>query len=225
MEDETLCLIKFGDRVHLEALMNEGAMYFQTIEHFQKLEADALRGDPSEGLSKVFQSALAEVTFTTDDGRKFEFSGKKGTLINTVRMSTNYVTGLHAFCMYAVTSTNSSSYHVDERVRSGFGDTCVAILNFPAFIDRVQSAVKAAGVGPLEADLVEYMDRDVHTGDMGAFRKYRAFEYQSEYRITVATGFKGPWTLKIGPLHGIAEIGEAARVNEALTLAANLLPP
>ncbi len=146
----------------MQQLMNEGLMYFQTIEHYRKLEADELRGDPSEGLSEYYQAPLVEITWKGDNGKSGRFSGKAGTLVNAVRLSTNHVTRLHAFCLYAVSTED-----------------------------------------PL--------------------RKFREFEYQREYRFAVATGRRGPWKLRLGSLHGIAEIGDTVKANQALTLGYNLL--
>jgi hypothetical protein len=216
-----LALIKFGAPEHIERFVEHGEMYFQTIEHFRKLEADELRGDPSEGLSEYYQSALVELIMTADDGRVSKWSGKSGTLTNAVRLSNANVTGLHVFCMYALRPENPPSLYFDPRVFK-FGAAYAVIDDWGEFFTRVKAALATQGFKHQRA-YVEYVDREIHSGDMGHFRKFREFEYQCEYRIAVGTGLPGPFVMKIGSLRDIATIGVTKDINSVFTIGYNLL--
>ena len=76
----------------------------------------------------------------------------------------------------------------------------------------------------MQRGFVEYMDQDTHSGDMGPFRKFRRFEFQSEYRVAVGTGLPGPRKLRIGSLRSIAEVAPCSTINASLTIGYNLLP-
>jgi hypothetical protein len=218
---ETLGLIKFGARVHMQQLIDEGLLYFQTIEHFRQLERDQLRGDSSEGLTNFYHPPLIELQFTNEAGESIKFSGKDGTLAGPVRISTDQVTGLHVFCLYAITGRNPASMYIDPS-NFAFGDTCVMIYDSETFLRRVMAALRTTGFWA-KVDLVEYVDRNVHSGGMGPFRKFREFEKQSEFRIALATRKTGPFIVRVGSLHDVAELKEASKVNEMLTLGHNLL--
>ena len=110
---ESLGLLKFAERAHVEAFVNEGEMLFRTLEHFRGLEGDQLRGDPDEGLGGYHQVPLVErITITDKHGETREFSTRAGTLRGG-RFRLYQHTGLHVFCCYAIAPRNPSSLYVD----------------------------------------------------------------------------------------------------------------
>jgi len=83
-----------------------------------------------------------------------------------------------------------------------FGDTFAVIRNAPEFVRRVSSAAQAIGQ-EARCSLVEYIDNS-HHGEVGAFRKSSAFEYQSEFRVAIFPGFGRAHVLEIGDISDIA---------------------
>lgn len=68
----------------------------------------------------------------------------------------------------------------------------------------------------LKAGLIEYLDPATYRGRMGTFRKYSDFEYQSEYRLALEPGFGKPYSLRVGDLSDIAELGDLDQVNDMI---------
>ena len=88
-----------------------------------------------------------------------------------------------------------------------FGDTLVVIKDVTTFLHRVEVAAKSIA-SSLHYGPVEYVEREHHAGDMGPFRKYGEFSYQSEFRLVVdaRTPTERPIQIDVGTLHDIAVI-------------------
>jgi hypothetical protein len=116
--------------------------------------------------------------------------------------------------MYAITDTVEDEV-VDPRVRA-FGDSCVLLLNQEEFFKRLRFSMMQEGLTG-RATLVEYYDYDTYAGPVGPFRKSDAFAYQSEYRIVVRPGLRGPRKLFLGNIEDItSEIIPTSEINGRL---------
>jgi hypothetical protein len=65
-----------------------------------------------------------------------------------------------------------------------FGDVAVVIKDLKEFIERIKTASIKKEMGLFQAP-VEYIDKKVHQGKMGPFRKFSEYEYQSEFRFVL----------------------------------------
>ena len=65
---------------------------------------------------------------------------------------------------------------------SDLGTTRLVMLDPQQFIDKARSSLESQGTQPIDG-LVQYVDDDDYVGDVGPFRKLRAFAYQSEWRL------------------------------------------
>ena len=91
------------------------------------------------------------------------------------------------------------------------------LTNAEEFLRRVH-AVAAQNNVTLKQGLVEYVDRAKHNGPVGIFRKFADFAYQSEFRIAVVPGAKGPFSLTVGDLSDILIVGDLCNLSERIRI-------
>ena len=168
-------LLKFGKKIDMKAFQ-EGILYMNTLEHFQKRESCELRGDKDEGLSAIYQAKGGILSRQNDKGEYVPV----GTIVDEVHYRDKNSAYVNVFCMY-VLQFYPQKKCIDER-NFKFGDTFVLILNPIEFLNRVKRAASQRGI-EIYHKLVEYIDREKHNGSMGPFRKFKEFSYQNEFRI------------------------------------------
>lgn len=93
----------------------------------------------------------------------------------------------------------------------GFGDTAILITDLIEFLKRVKAAA-AAVEKPIFHGPVEYVDKKIHDGQMGPFRKFSEYEYQSEFRLVMVGTENEPnksTKLSVGDIRDIVMIGRS----------------
>jgi hypothetical protein len=198
-------LLRFGEKDHLEQFRSEGQLYMNTLEYFNRLEtADAVRGDPSEGLNASHPLRSMQISISLERvGGRLPLTAVSGRL----RFGDTRAAEINVFCLYAV--TGKKNMVVDDRMLKFGGDAAVIILDVPEFVRRVHKALDTRG-WPYESALIDYVDKESHSGPMGPFREYADRNYESEFRIAVHSKLKRPIDeLKIGDLSDITQIGNA----------------
>ncbi len=205
-------LIKFGSTEHIRQLQDEGLMFFNTLAYYQHIEDGHLRGDQDEGIHSVYQSSSARII--VDDGSEAHTIDQSSGLVDIVKFSMCSDVNTNVYCMTAITDSNFGP--VDPR-NFKFGDTFLVLTNTTEFFNRVKRAVFQSDLG-LRGQFVEYIDRNSYSGQMGEFRKFSKFEYQSEYRFVLDQKFGEPYRLRIGSIDDISVIGTANEFNELLDI-------
>lgn len=203
-----LGLIKFGARVHLEALVREGEIYMNPLANFIRLEADALRADKEEGLR--FSVAATGAQLSLEENGKWL---PVGTINGPIKQHDPSLDGVNVFCMYAVRPAIATT-PIDPR-NLAFGDSYVIFTNGDEFLRRVRAEAERLGLS-LKTRLIEYVDRKTHKGAMGVFRKYSSFAFQSEFRLALFPGTGQPYRLKLGDLSDIAVMRESRHINDQI---------
>ena len=218
MERSTVgLLLKFGRREHVERMLFEGELYCQTLEYFRTLERDGNRGDPLEGTEYAYQPDT--ITLTVEiAGQKTVFG--RESLAKPVLLRPESYSSLNVFCTYGV---QPDTVYVDPR-NLDFGEACLVVRDVREFLGRCEKGARAHG-RELKRSLVRYVDEEWHDGFIGPFRKYRQYEYQSEFRILLTAGSGKPYCLRIGALTDIATIVRSKDINRTIRLESNLLPP
>lgn len=190
MSEPIIGLFKFGQREHLEQLA-DGLVYLNTLKYFAALEATNPRHDPWEGADHVWWA----------NGGTLLMDGKPVAKINGhVRHALDRSRAHHVFCMYAVMESNAEGLF--KAAELGFGDSWLCFIQADEFLRRVESAAIAAGL-TYSTSRVEYIDETNFTGRMGAFRKRKQFEVESEARILVGPGGTEPLALQIGSIRDL----------------------
>jgi hypothetical protein len=210
MNEEILGLVKFGARQNIYDFRRNGTIYMNTLEYFRTLEGKGDVGDKDEGLGSCWQSNRVSVKITNEDKKSITLSNGNG-LTGQIITRDNGVDSSNLFCMYAIKYCGKKSV-IDER-NLAFGDTYVCITNSSMFIERLRAAAKKARVH-ITGRLVEYVPRNDHNGEMGVFRKFLPYSYQSEYRIIISPGFSTPYKLIIGDISDITTSGKASEIND-----------
>lgn len=208
-------LFKFGEKEHMEALVNDGELYLQTLGHYADLEHRE-RGDEYEGV----------VTVRSSNGGTLKIrhpkTGKEHSIQLTysqMRESDSSLKAVNVYCLYCLQFEETDSPEIGMRfsvdVINGFGDAAVMIYDVDAFLNRVVKAAEEEGSIVMHR-IVRYLDLRDYTGDLGPFRKDSRFSHQNEYRIAVGTPERNgkPIKLNVGSLDGIATLMESDEVQK-----------
>jgi len=192
----------------MEDLVKNGHLYMQALAYFVRLESDDLRSDPNEALGRVLLSPGCEMDVQLE--ARWE---SIGTLASSLTQRDSALEKANVFCMFGLVPTAAGKLIHEDNLR--FGDTYVVFLDPNEFLRRVEDEVRKRGL-KAQSGQVEYVDEGTYTGEMGAFRKFSRFEYQSEYRIVLSPGTAKPYSLHIGDLSDIAAMGPLAELNKRL---------
>ena len=205
-------LIKSGSAEHIRQLQDDGLMFFNTLAYYQRIEDDCLRGDQDEGAHSVYQSS--DVRLVIGTGSAAHTIDQSSELVDIVKIAMDSDADTNVYCMTAITDSNLGP--VDLR-NFKFGDTFLVLTNTTEFFDRVKRTVSQNGFG-LRSQLVEYIHRSSYSGQMGVFRKFSQFEYQSEYRLVLDQKSGKPYRLRIGSIKDISAVGPASEFNDFLDI-------
>ena len=145
------------------------------------------------------------------DNKWVNVANIKGAIISSDGSDRN----TNVFCMYAFRESASKSL-IDPR-NFEFGDTYAVLKDGDEFLRRVRETAQKENI-VLRQELVEYVDRTTYNGEIGIFRKFSDFAYQSEFRLAVVTGKAIPFLFKIGDISDISMIGTLAEINERIRI-------
>lgn len=189
----------------------------ELCEFFKNLENHGNIGDKNEGLVECFQSRKIDVIFKNPTDQSTILSTKDGSLAITGQMRTwdALIDQQNIFCMYALKYKGVKPLIDGKNIE--FGDTYVAITKPEAFMNRIKATAQKIKQN-LRADLVKYANRKKHHGKMGIFKKFKEYEYQSEYRIVLSPGYGGPFRFVIGDISDISATGNTADINSRIEI-------
>ncbi|WP_081137682.1 hypothetical protein [Halomonas sp. BC2] len=208
-------LFKFGEKEHMEALINHGELYLQTLGHYADLEHRE-RGDKYEGVVTVRSSNGGTLKI------KHPKTGEEHSIqlaYSQMRESDSSLKAVNVYCLYCLQFEETDSPEIGMRfsvdVINGFGDAAVMIYDVDAFLNRVVKAAEEKGSIVLHR-IVQYLDLRDYTGDLGPFRKDSRFSHQNEYRIAVGTPERNgkPIKLNVGSLDGIATLMKSDEIQK-----------
>ena len=205
-----------------------GNVYASRLSYFKDIEGtdDSGRADRHEGAIGWFQPNQGRLTINEMD--------ITGDLAGPVEMQREWLNYRNLFCVHAahtgdIELDNLSSDNVEDlRKQLELSQDClrlgmfaVVIKNIPAFMNRIESAVKEKGYR-LSRGLVKYYDPETFHGSFSdwdaVFRKRNEFRYQQEYRFVIDTRVIGDWpiVLEIGDIGDITSCFHASKINREL---------
>jgi hypothetical protein len=209
MKEETIMFffVKFGQYQFMKELYDSGQIFMQRWRTFRNIEHDQI-GDRNEGLSHAIQASNIIA----------EFNGKKaeGEPIGPLRCTFNPSYNPMIFCLYCFTDRNfnESGSQIDPRC-CGFGEYAVVITNIEKFNEMLLDALESSSRGNVHSQLIDYVPYYNYQGEMGPFRKYDDFKYQSEYRFVYESEDTAPThTLQIGSLKEVAILCPSEQVHQ-----------
>lgn len=222
MKDSILGLLKFGKQPHIKSLQ-EGTIYMNPVNYFEKIEGNKIIGDKEEGLSLHLQPD--DITVKIDD-----HIIDNEDIVSPISVRRYKDQNANIFCMYAISLKevveNNFEFKLDRRVKQ-FGDKCLVIMNGEEFVNRIKKAVKKINSKATwyekEMGLVEYVERDNFHGQVGVFKKFNEYEYQNEFRIALRVskelrGEKGEFKLEIGDISDISIICDTDEIEAEIDI-------
>ena len=210
---EILSLIKFGQKEHLEEMLNNGTIYCNPIEYFRKLEDSELRGDSYEGTFKITNyppNSKIEITLHNNLDKPIKLK----TASLHLREHYSNIKG-NLFCLYCLTSEdfkNINKFKIDLK-NVGFGSHFLLLKDLKNILPRITNAFDNCEFEYVKG-LVQYYDRRTKNGNVTPFEKPLEYAYQKEFRFFVNSGMQKPIKLHIGPLNDVAQIFEMSELQE-----------
>lgn len=172
----------------------DGNLYLNTNAYFGKLDStDTVRFDPHDGVDESRQVSKVEIKDESGNWLRLP-------VVGPVTLRSKLSGKLNILCLYAMTDREGDFF--DSR-NLAFGDQAVVITNLLEFIRRIKAAAKVAGK-KVQHGPIQYVEREIHDGPMGSFRKYREQTYQNEFRFVFTDGDGSVCRLSIGDIRDIA---------------------
>ena len=207
METRSVSLLaKVGQREHIQNLRCDGVLYCNSVQHFQGLEDNNLRGDPLENCTAFYPPDKVE---TKINGRVL--TALAGPIREYIFEKDQYQAS-HLFCMLAIYEglpIRADRKIFDPKI-TRFGDTILIVEPRP-FRDRVLQAVKrlqrqGRKVSFSGDGLVKYVRSSDIQQSMSILDKVDQYEWQQEYRLIFRTDDDrgDPLLLKIGDISDIS---------------------
>ena len=190
-----LGLIKFGQKAHVQDLLDNGTIYMNHVSQFAKTEDGGLRGDGHEALISIEDIFDIDISIDGQVVAKAD-SGK-------INIHSNFPIG-NIYSMYYLPYVDDlSKIKIDIKCKD-FGDSCLIVFDVIEFVKRIKKAASKSGERILLSP-VEYQSISTYNGKWSLFKKPDSFSYQNEFRFLIKQGkFVGPIVLSIGPIHDIA---------------------
>lgn len=198
--------LKFGREKDILDLYENGTIYFNTIDYFQQLEEQGLRGDNYEGTTNI-------KNYGQNDKVKLQLK-----IPNTDKIINLNPTNFHLrefmteikaniFCLYALKSPeilNFENFKIDGRVKD-FGSHFLIIQDVEKFLNKISVELKRLDISH-NRGLVEYYDKHSYNGEVGPFHKPFEFDYQKEYRYVLYRKENNPFSISIGSLKEYSKV-------------------
>jgi len=201
-EPETIAvaaLAKIGAKRHMTELREEGLLFCNPLAYFRSEESGQTRRDRRDGISSSHLATdVVAVVVSNPDGetRLTPENGLTGRVdVHLGGPEPN------VYCMYAFRSADRP-FRADPRIYE-FGDSGVLITDLDQFDERLKAAVLRERL-ELHAGLVEYVDTETFSGDLGVFRKFSEFDFQREVRFAIDPGNAEPIQIRLGPIDDIS---------------------
>jgi len=206
-----LAFLKFGEREHMEDLLQNGTIYMNSLYYFRKHSKHTARHDKYEGISSLYNYPTGIIE---DKARTIRVE------CQSVQISESYEKTLgNIYSLYCV-----SSYHIKDpfgfqidKKNLAFGSFCIFVKDSLEFISRIKIALNKLGL-PFNRGFVDYYNCKEMNGKVTLFDKPNSFEYQNEYRFYVYRESTEPLVLKIGNLKDIASLHPSEEVINTLKL-------
>ena len=201
-ENTVYFLFKRGKKEHINALLENGELYINSIDFIRECDDNQERSDEDDGIKTRNYLGDGKVIICdigkdlNEDGIEFEASD--------MTFKEDYPQKGNIFSLTGIYSEHFLGERNDIRFDTkSFGETLIFIHNPKKFLDRVFEALRKEGYSNFVANRVLYYASD-YSGEVGFFKKHERFKPQSEFRIFVPNPFDRPIKLNLGSLEDIA---------------------
>ena len=181
-EDHLICLIKFGKKHHLEKMLKDGEIYFNTVDSYTDSN-EPERGDLNEGADWIENGQFANIKVEHQTLGEHTFTPKMNELGKLIQYNFYYLS--HSlFAITPNTFSKSDVFQIEQRMLE-FGDSALMIKKPYELLQNIVTELKRQSV-KYEIKEIEYQDLS-QSGriEMNPFIKDIEFAHQNEYRIII----------------------------------------
>lgn len=215
MIENILCLIKFGQRVHMEKLLKYGELRFNLPKIYND-DKDPVRGDELEGAEWIVNGGLTKLTANHPTLGFHEFIINPDSPSKLIQFHEFYL----SYSLYAITNihfSNSNTFQIDKRMNESTNYETAVIIKQPyKFLNEITGKLKSESYR-YEADLIKYRNlNEFGTINITPFFKKEQHSYQNEYRIIVENMDNKPKTISLGPISEYCDMFDSQSVIEMI---------
>lgn len=213
MNDIILFLLKFGSKENVLDLNENGTLYMNSFEYFEKQEKNIYRGDSLEGVVHLENyTDTSEFTVTIEN----RTTGKK-ILRQPQKLAIQYkdLSAGNLYCMYCIRESDliqGERFRISPKMKD-FGTHFLLIFNPHKFMDKVERCFQE-NKKSFMARPVEYYEQNNYNGPLSLFHKKHDLSYQKEFRIVTRNSKSEPIVMKIGSIKDISEVFETDKLIE-----------
>lgn len=198
-------LMKFGKKVHIEKLYEEGEVYMRPMADFWKEDEDEYRKDKKEGVSYIQQGEKTEL-FKMGSNNKIATFYKGDKESHSIRFNFwQKEDEGNLYCMTSVTENELNTTPMVDEKNKEMGSHFLLIYDPLVFVQRLDAELNNLGYS-LSNRLVAYYDPKKFNGRVGPFKKERKYNFQNEFRYFVQNESREPLKFHVGPLKDIAQM-------------------
>lgn len=201
-ENKVYFLFRRGKKEHIQALLEEGEIYINSIDFIRKCDDNKERSDKDDGIKHRNFFGAGKITLC-DVGKDFD---KDGITMDAYDMTLTYdhIEKGNIYCLTGIYSEHLSGDRNNITFETeSFGESIIFIHNPKTFLDRLFKALEKEGYTNFKFNKVIYYQND-YSGEVGFFRKHENFKSQNEFRIFIPNSKNEPIKLKMGSLRDIA---------------------
>lgn len=205
IEEQSFIFFKFGSEENITDLFENGTIFFNTIDYFQKLEENGLRGDHYEGTTKITNSKSDKLKLTItipEAGKEIPIKLSKFHLREFLKDVKGNLYSL--YCLSHQDVLEIDNFKIDPRVKE-FGTHFIIIKKPVKFINLICNELDKNKFD-FQIKQVEYYKKKKINGEISLFHKSTEFEYQKEFRIVLFNNENTPKKIQIGSLKDFAEV-------------------
>lgn len=182
--ERIIFLIKFGKKKHLESLLNNGELYFNSAKSYNKIKKSNIeQGDENEGALWIENLKNIQITCNHPELGEFRFKSVPNKLSKLTQFNHNYLTCSFYAVIYR-DFVDSKILEVDARM-SSFGGHALIISNPKLLIDNLFKYADKEKIR-LSAKMVDYEDLNNEGRiELNPFIKKNDHSYQKEYRMVI----------------------------------------
>jgi hypothetical protein len=205
LEEQPFFFFKFGSEENITDLFENGTIFFNTIDYFQRLERQGARGDNYEGTTKITNHKSDKLKFIItipETEKEIPFKLSKFHLREFLKDITGNIYSL--YCLRHQDAFEIDDFKIDPRVKE-FGTHFIIIKKPEKFINLICNELDKNKFD-YQIKQVEYYEKEKINGEISLFHKTTEFEYQKEFRIVLFNNEIKPKIIQIGSLKDYAEV-------------------
>ncbi|WP_147309592.1 hypothetical protein [Marixanthomonas ophiurae] len=212
-QNSPIYFLKFGEEKYLKKLLINGTIYCNSLDYFQNLEEQGLRGDNYEGTTRIYNyHEYKYFSVKIKDSRTGEQFPINPTKLHVREFFSEMKGNMYSlYCIRPKDIIDVEKFKIDSRVKD-FGSHFL-IINAQEFLKRFFKVLDKSNI-EFTALNVNYYEKNRHNGNLTLFDKSNEFEYQNEFRFLIKRDNSNPIEFEIGNIEDIAKIFKSDLIND-----------